>query len=169
MGTRVTLQRTAFPTRGPLNATILDLGKANFSQPDLLSFVTLGDSRTAYNGSVTVANPGETAVYTSDRGYVSWAMVMLRKRMKWLKNGGVGGDTVAQMLARTDALLALNPGWLFGFGHINSVSANVSAGSIITDLTAIFDKCAARVSASYGEPTGLTPPRAKRSGPWPTP
>jgi hypothetical protein len=71
-------------------------------------------------------------------------MVLLRQRMKWLANGGNGGDTVPQMLARTDALLVLNPGWLIGFGHINSVSANVTAASIIADLTAIFNKAAAK-------------------------
>jgi len=87
-----------------------------------------------------VAPVGETAVYTFDRGIVAWANTILRKRLVFLKNGGVGGDTVAQMLARTDALLALNPGWLVGFGHVNSVSAGATVAQITTDLTAIFNK-----------------------------
>jgi hypothetical protein len=79
-----------------------------------------------------------------NRGYVTQAMVILRQRMRWLRNGGVGGDTTAMMLARTDDLLALNSGWLIGFGCINSVNAGVSSATIIGELTQIFDKCAAK-------------------------
>lgn len=65
--------------------------------------------------------------------------------MHWLKNGGVGNNTVAQMLARTDALLDLNPGWLIGFGVINSINTEgASSATIIDQLTQIFDKCTAR-------------------------
>lgn len=114
------------------------------AQPrDLSSFVTLGDSRTGYDGGVVEARPGETSIYTSDRGIFAWARVLLRHRMRWLKNGGVGGDTVAQMRVRVPDLLALDPGWVLGFGHINSVSAGVSAAAIISDLDGMFDEIAA--------------------------
>lgn len=110
---------------------------------DLASFVTLGDSRTMYNGTVTQADTTGDTITLLDRGYVTWAMVLLRQRMRWLRNGGVGGDTTAQMLARTPALLALAPGWVIGFGCINSVNAGVSATQIIDELGQIFDLCAA--------------------------
>ncbi|QFG12318.1 lipase [Gordonia phage Ranch] len=110
---------------------------------NLASFVTLGDSRTQFNGTVNQADTSGDSITKLDRGYMTWAMILLRQRMRWLKNGGVGGDTVAQMLARTDALLALNPGWLIGFGCINSINNDVTAATIITDLTSIFNKCAA--------------------------
>lgn len=114
----------------------------------------LADSRTAYNWTVTVAVAagGETSIYMADCGHVSWAMVLRRKRMKWLNNGGAGSDIVAQML------VASNPEWLIGFGHINSVSANVSAPSIISDLTA-STRPPLKASALW-EPTGWTHPKS---------
>ncbi|MGW9345575.1 hypothetical protein ACWGR3_28900 [Streptomyces albidoflavus] len=111
---------------------------------NLSSAVLLGDSRTLYNGNYLQSQATSTAVTHDDRGYVACAMVLLRQRLDILKNGGVGGDTTAQMLARTDALLALSPGWLIGMGCINSVNQGVSAATIIAELTAIFDKCAAK-------------------------
>lgn len=104
------------------------------------SVVSLGDSRTAYDGGVVTVLGTETTIYKASRGYVSQALVEMRQRLKFIKNGGVGGDTVAQMLARVDPLLTLKPGWVIGFGFANSLSANASAASIITDLSAIFDK-----------------------------
>lgn len=105
------------------------------------SYVTLGDSRTMYNGSDTPSSSG--AIIKDNRGYVTQAMVMLRQRMHLLKHGGVGGNTTEQMLARTDALLALNPGWLIGMGCINSINTqSASSLTIIQELTQIFDKCA---------------------------
>lgn len=147
------------PTATALNATIDDqidasptvTGKldattaaATLATKDLASFVTLGDSRTQFNGNVTQADATGDTITKLDRGYVTWAMVTLRQRLRWLKNGGVGGDTTAMMLARTDALLALNPGWLIGFGVINSINSDVSSATIISELTQIFDKCAAK-------------------------
>ena len=111
---------------------------------DLASFVTLGDSRTMLNGTSIDSASASGTLAKDNRGYVTQAMVILRQRMRWLRNGGVGGDTTAQMLARTDALLALNPGWLIGFGCINSVNAGVSSATIIGELTQIFDKCAVK-------------------------
>ena len=117
---------------------------STYARTTTMGVVTLGDSRMARDGSVTAPLPGETAVYNSDRGIFTWANTILRKRFTHLVNGGMGGDTVAQMLARVDALLAnYHPGWVVGFGHINSVSANLTAAAIIADLTTIFDKIAA--------------------------
>ncbi|MBM4707934.1 hypothetical protein GS982_01290 [Rhodococcus hoagii] len=116
---------------------------AAYAPRDLASFVTLGDSRTMLNGSTDTAS-ASGAVVKDNRGYVTQAMVMLRQRLRWIKNGGVGGDTTAQMLARTDALLELSPGWLIGMGCINSVNQGVAAAQIITELTGIFDKCATK-------------------------
>lgn len=129
-----------------LNATYAPvLGATGYAPRDLASFVTLGDSRTQLNGNVsTDAAAASGTIAKENRGYVTMAMVMLRQRLRWLKNGGVGGDTTAQMLARTDALLALNPGWLIGFGAINSINSDVPSATIISELTQIFDKCAAK-------------------------
>ncbi|ACL40890.1 hypothetical protein Achl_2927 [Pseudarthrobacter chlorophenolicus A6] len=117
-----------------------------YGKKDLLSFVTLGDSRTQFNGNIRQedVSGGGDAITKLDRGYMTWAQVLLRQRMRWIKNGGVGGDTTAMMLARTDALLDLNPGWLIGFGVINSVNSDVPSATIISELGQIFDKCAAR-------------------------
>ncbi|MCZ1075104.1 SGNH/GDSL hydrolase family protein [Rhodococcus sp. A5(2022)] len=122
------------------------LGATGYAPRDLASFVTLGDSRTQRNGAVSNDAASASGTIAKDnRGYVTQAMVMLRQRMRWLKNGGVGGDTVAQMLARTDDLLALNPGWLIGMGCINSINNDGStSATIIGQLTQIFDKCAAK-------------------------
>lgn len=112
--------------------------------PNPATAVLLGDSRTFYNGNYVQDDAVGTVVTHDDRGYAACAMVLLRHRLDIIKNGGVGGHTVAQMLAATDALLALNPGWLIGMGCINSVNNDATAASIIADLTAIFDKCAAK-------------------------
>ena len=142
----------AHAKQAALNATYgtpkLDKTEAatTYGKKDLLSFVTLGDSRTLSNGNIREedVSVGGTAATKLDTGYATWAMVLLRQRMRYLKNGGVGGDTTAQMLARTDALLALNPGWLIGFGVINSVNSDVPTATIISELGQIFDKCAAK-------------------------
>lgn len=134
-------------TKEEANATYAPAsGSAAYAPRDLASFVTLGDSRTQRNGAVSTDAASASGVIAKDnRGYVTQAMVMMRQRMRWLKNGGVGGDTVAQMLARTDDLLALNPGWLIGMGCINSInSEGATSATIIAQLTQIFDKCAAK-------------------------
>ena len=117
-----------------------------YAPRNLAAFVTLGDSRTLLNGAVSTDSASSSGTISKEnRGYVTQAMVILRQRMHWLKNGGVGNNTVAQMLARTDALLDLNPGWLIGFGVINSINTEgASSATIIDQLTQIFDKCTAR-------------------------
>jgi hypothetical protein len=107
------------------------------------TFVTLGDSRIGRDGYAVVAPAGQTSVYSSDQGIASWAMLQLRKRLVWVAQGGVGGNTVAQMLTRVDDLLSFNPGWLIGFGHVNSTTVTTATG-IIQDLNTIFNKCAAK-------------------------
>lgn len=127
------------------------IAEARTKVADRASFVTLGDSRTQFNGTVTQADTTGDTITKLDRGYMTWTQVLLRQRMRWVKNGGVGGDTVAQMLSRTDALVALDPGWLIGFGCINSINADTTATSVIADLAAIFDKClAAGVKVVWG-------------------
>lgn len=122
------------------------LGATGYAPRDLASFVTDGDSRTQLNGNVsTDAASASGTIAKENRGYITQAMVMLRQRMRWLKNGATGGDTVAQMLAGVDDLLALDPGWYIGFGHINSINnEGATSATIISQLTQIFDKCAAK-------------------------
>lgn len=122
------------PYEGSLGEAVLPIASA----------VLLGDSRTQYNGNIVQSAATGNTVARDDRGYVTTAMVLLRQRLEILSNGGVGGDRVDQMLARVDKLLALDPGWLIGFGCINSINQGYSASSIITDLGKIFDKAAAR-------------------------
>lgn len=128
-----------------LNATYAPvLGATGYAPRDLASFVTLGDSRVLLNGQTSWPPNGSGYIARENRGHITQALVMLRHRMRWLTNGGVGGDTTAMMLARVDGLLALNPGWLIGMGCINSINAGVDAPTIISELTQIFDKCAAK-------------------------
>lgn len=120
-----------------------DVYRESFTPRNLASFVTLGDSRTMLNGQPAGAPNASGYIAKENRGYVTQAMIMLRQRMNWLANGGVGGDTVGMMLARLDGLLALEPGWLIGMGHINSINAeNATAATIIAQLTEIFERCA---------------------------
>lgn len=134
----------ASETRTAVDARVRAVGDATYAPRDLASFVTLGDSRMQLNGATSWPPNASGYIARENRGHVTHALVMLRHRMRWLVNGGVGGDTTAMMLARTDGLLALNPGWLIGFGAINSVNADVPSATIISDLTQIFDKCAAK-------------------------
>lgn len=127
-----------------VDARVQTAGRGVYTPRQLSSFVTLGDSRTLLNGRVTEPASASGSIATENRGYVSQALVMLRHRMHWLKDGGVGGDTTAQMLARVDGLLDLNPGWLIGMGVINSVNQGVGSATIISELTRIFNKCAAK-------------------------
>lgn len=135
----------ASATRTAVDARVRAVGDATYAPRDLASFVTLGDSRTLLNGQP--AGPSNSSGYIAkeNRGYITQAMVMLRQRMQWLANGGVGGDTVGMMLARTDDLLALDPGWLIGMGVINSINTEgATSATIIGQLEQIFDKCAAK-------------------------
>lgn len=112
------------------------------SPRNLASFVTLGDSRTMLNGRVSEPASVQGVIGTDNRGYVAQAMVMLRHRIRWIENGGVGGDTTEMMLARLDPLLSRKPGWLIGMGAINSTNGDVPATQIIAELTEIFNRCA---------------------------
>lgn len=112
---------------------------STYRQLDKQTFISLGDSRMNRDGGVNIALGAETIIYRDDRGICNWFTTLSRHRLKFLFNGGVGGDTVAQMLARLPALLTTySPGWVIGFGHINSVSANLTVAQITTDLDAIF-------------------------------
>ncbi|ADD81126.1 lipase [Rhodococcus phage ReqiPine5] len=136
--------KTTPVTGAVLNAMDDALERLDRVAPYRPTFVTLGDSRTQYNGKVIVPAGSTGAIAKDNRGYVTRAMIELGQPLTWLENGGVGGDTVAMMLARTDGLLAYDPGFLIGFGAINSVNNGVSSETIISELTQIFDKAAAK-------------------------
>ena len=95
--------------------------------------VLFGDSRTANNN---ITSPRQW----SSRGYWTVASQIMGGNLTVIASSGVAGDTIAQQRARVEAdLWAYKPNFAIMVGCIyNSISAGVTADSIIADLLAIF-------------------------------
>lgn len=118
---------------------------ATFDRPAVLgTAVLLGDSITQRNGSGPIPNSGETATYHRAMGYFSWANLLGGKRLRMVRNAGVGGDNTAQILARVDSQVILyQPGWCFVLCGVNDGLTDMSATQSIANLSAIYDKLSA--------------------------
>lgn len=76
--------------------------------------------------------------WLADNGWITWARILSGNRFSMLFNAGVGGNTLAQMLARLQSdVSARNPAWCSVMGGINDI-ASLSALQIIALLTEIF-------------------------------
>jgi len=106
--------------------------------------VIFGDSITQRNGPGPIPNPGETATYHWSKGYFSWFNMLTGKKLRMIKNAGIGGNTTTQMLARIQAdVLSYNPGWCFVLGGVNDASANTLASVTIANLDSIYTQLSA--------------------------
>jgi len=122
--------------------------------------VLFGDSITHRNGPGAFPNAGETATYHWSKGYFSWANLLLGKRLRLVKNAGIGGDTTTMMLARISAdVLAYKVGWYVILAGVNDASAGTLASVTIANLASIYDQCA----ANGGRIVALTPWPAQSS------
>lgn len=102
--------------------------------------VLFGSSSTAHNESDPVAN-----IWKMTHGYFNWANALLGGRFTVVKNAGIAGNTMTQMLARIDAdVLAYEPGWVFFqtgndvFG--NGTSDEITAGEAFSLAVKIIEK-----------------------------
>lgn len=116
-----------------------DLAGVRAFAPDR-RIAVLGDSRVAnastYSGSLDL-------YWYNDTSFITFARALSGQRVDFdhSRNFGVIGDTVAQILARTDAALAASsaPTWIV-LGGTNSIAGGVSATSCITDMSQILSK-----------------------------
>ncbi|MFB9242365.1 hypothetical protein IV454_16365 [Massilia antarctica] len=98
--------------------------------------VILGDSISNQNTQTSATFGAHLA-----KGYWTQAQIMLEQRFELLNNGGVNGDTTAQMLARIDtAVLAFRPQYCYFMGGTNDVGSDVPYATTIANYTAIFAK-----------------------------
>lgn len=105
--------------------------------------VLFGSSSTAHNESDPATN-----LWKMTHGYFNWANALLGGRFMVVKNAGIAGNTMTQMLARIDAdVLAYEPGWVFFqtgndvFG--NGVDAGIPASAAFDLAVKIIEKCKA--------------------------
>lgn len=104
---------------------------STYLAPKPLTAVFLGDSQT---------NQGGTSTSYTNRGWWVWMNAMLGHPFKVLKNAGVSGDTLTQMLARIQTdVLSYSPGWVFLFGGKNDISGSASLATLQTRYIAILD------------------------------
>lgn len=100
------------------------------------------------NNAWTYACPGDDGFtqsgyvrnpyWLADNGWPTWARILLGNRMRVLYNAGVGGNTLAQMLARLQAdVIARAPAWCSVMGGINDI-AGLSADQITAQLSEIY-------------------------------
>lgn len=76
--------------------------------------------------------------WLADNGWPTWARILLGNRLTVLFNAGVGGNTLAQMLARLQGdVIARNPAWCSVMGGINDI-ARLTSDQIISLLREIY-------------------------------
>lgn len=96
-----------------------------------LTAVFLGDSQTDQGGQTTS---------WTNRGWWVWMQAMLGHPFTVLKNAGISGNTLTQMLARIQTdVIAYNPGWVFLFGGKNDISAGETFATLQARYIAILD------------------------------
>ncbi len=102
----------------------------------------LGTSITEYGGGISNPLTGQTLfeAYRS-RGYWVWAMMMLGWRFDFLGNYGVSGNTVAQLRARLNDVIAAGANIIVIEVGPNSTTTGVSAASQIEDVTWMIQRC----------------------------
>lgn len=76
---------------------------------------------------------------TDATGFAGWLNAYLKQRVRVIYNGGVSGDTTAQMLARLPAILDQKPDQIWFMGGTNDALSNFPAATTIANLQAIFD------------------------------
>jgi lysophospholipase L1-like esterase len=136
----------------------LDQTEANalYERPVANTLGVIGDSITDFGWGTNSIYEGKNL-----RGYYVWALARLGQRLKFLKDGGVAGDTTAQMLARIDAYIGSQvPAWTWILGGTNDAAGLVPLDTTTANLTAILDK----IEAAGGRCLLLTvPPRTGAS------
>lgn len=99
--------------------------------------VIYGDSITNFSHATTSG-----ALANQSRGPMVWANVLLgRRRLEIVSNAGVGGETTAQILARIDAVLAVDADWVIVLAGINDlVNSTLPVTTVIANLQAIYTR-----------------------------
>lgn len=119
----------------------------NFSSPQN-TIVLLGDS---------ITNQNNVNQHLSDRGYFTWANILLGQAFKVLYNAGIGGQRTDQFLTRlVSDVFAYKPAWCFVLGGTNDIVQGRDADTIFANLTAIYQRLQAaniRVIASTVPPS----------------
>jgi lysophospholipase L1-like esterase len=118
------------------------LSLSNFST---VNISTHGDNIGAFTHANEIVIFGDSITelcgqHPTDRGYFNWTQAILSHPFKLLYNAGVGGNSTTQMLARvaTD-VTAYSPDWVLVMGGINDVASGVSAATIYTNLTTMYE------------------------------
>ena len=105
------------------------------------TIVILGDSITSYNGGPSIASP--TSFWDS-KGWFVWGNILLGGRLRCLNNGGMAGQTSAQIAARitTDAI-SFNPSWIHIMAGRNDdgVTTGQLTADTISNLTSMYTAC----------------------------
>lgn len=123
-----------------------------FSRDDGTAFVALGDSIST-SGLLSAGGGGYGA---------SWpqlACALTNQRLNYFGNGGVAGETSAQILARVPAIIALKPGIVSVAGGANDLAAAVPYATWTANMTAIATQLRAagiRVALQTILPRGTT-------------
>jgi lysophospholipase L1-like esterase len=83
----------------------------------------------------------------------------LGQRLQPIYNGGVGGETTTQILARVGTIAALNPkpGWCLVQGGSNDATAGITAATTIANVKATYD---ALLAAGIGVIATTVPPHS---------
>lgn len=111
-----------------------------YSRPRPLTLAIFGDSFTEMCDGIK-----GLFTYRGGRGFVTWAMHRLGQRLVRVSragtlNGGVTGNTTAQILARVQAdVLALNPGYAHVLAGTNDAISGVAFATTQANLIAIYD------------------------------
>jgi lysophospholipase L1-like esterase len=103
------------------------------------SNILIGDSKTAQNFTTTVATGYSPKWAVLGNAALGWPFALI--------NGGVSGNTTAQMLARLPALLAANPGdgWLTIRGMVNDIQSGDLVASNPTGAQITKEQIAANI------------------------
>ncbi len=101
-----------------------------------LTCCLLGDSFTMRN------NPISGVDYAlMDWGYFTWANLMLGSPFRLLNNGGVSGETSAEILARVDDdVIAYAPDWCFLLASVNDNAGGLTPAETVANQQAAIAK-----------------------------
>lgn len=99
--------------------------------------VLLGDSLTAKNNGSYLGRNLDNFTYST--GFISWANALSGQKFEILKNLGVGGETSTQILARVNAVVALNPSHCFFLCGMNDGVTDANTTTLKNNILSIYN------------------------------
>ena len=116
------------------------IGIKNIVDRQSATLIPFGDSLTDAGSDYSIGLVNYNRF--NDYSWWGWAQRLMRYPLEVIRNAGVSGEEVSQMLNRIyDDVLVYQPGWVFFLGGTNDIYTDRSASDTMADIDKIVNLC----------------------------